>query len=300
MLDDFNDFYELRRKEMNLAAVRDRIELHRVSLEDSAGVGRVVSDGGFDAIVHLAARAGVRPSIQQPQLYVDANVTGTLNLLEAARKANVPQFIFGSSSSVYGICKTAPFREDMPLQATISPYAATKLAGEHLCSNYAHLYGLRVVCLRFFTVFGPRQRPDLAIHQFTDRILSGRPIRQFGDGSTRRDYTYVADIVSGIMAALDFEGPRFDIFNLGGSETTSLARLIELLEELLERKALIEYLPEQPGDLPLTYADITKAQAELGYSPATPLRAGLVKFIDWFGAQHRPLKHAGVLSGTPA
>lgn len=282
VLDDFNDFYPPERKDENLSEVRSRIALHRTGLNDRSAIERIVGAGGFDAIVHLAARAGVRPSILQPQLYVDTNITGTLNLLEAARLAKVPRFVFGSSSSVYGLCRTIPFREDVPLQETISPYAATKLAGEQLCSNYAHLYNLRTVCLRFFTVYGPRQRPDLAIHHFTERISAGRPIRQFGDGSTRRDYTYVDDIVSGIVGALGYEGAIFDVFNLGGSETTSLSTLIRHLEELVGRAAVIERLPEQPGDLPVTYADISKAHAAFGYAPQTQLRAGLAKFVDWF------------------
>ena len=282
VLDDFNDFYDPHRKEANLAAVRDRIAVHRVDLLDAAAVQGAVGAGGFDTIVHLAARAGVRPSIEQPALYVQTNVVGTLNLLEAARAAHIPHFIFGSSSSVYGLCRQIPFREDVALQETISPYAATKLAGEQLCSNYAHLFGLRVVCLRFFTVYGPRQRPDLAIHQFTERILAGRAIRQFGDGSTRRDYTYVDDIVSGIVASLKYEGPIFDVFNLGGSETTSLADLIRALEKQLKLKAAIELLPEQPGDLPLTYADISKAREKLGYAPRTTVPEGLAKFVAWY------------------
>ena len=230
VLDNFNDFYDPRRKEANLAAVRRNLPIHRADLVDAPAVNRVLAQGGFGAIVHLAARAGVRPSIEQPALYVQTNIVGTLNLLEAARAAKVPRFVFGSSSSVYGLCRQIPFREDVALQETISPYAATKLAGEQLCSNYAHLYGMRMICLRFFTVFGPRQRPDLAIHQFTERILAGRPIRQFGDGTTRRDYTYVDDIVSGVVASLAYDGPIFDVFNLGGSETTSLADLIVAVE----------------------------------------------------------------------
>jgi UDP-glucuronate 4-epimerase len=292
VLDDFNDFYDPRRKQENLADVRDRITVHRADLVDAPAVAAIVGAGRFDQIIHLAARAGVRPSIAQPALYVQTNIMGTLNLLEAARVARVPRFIFGSSSSVYGLCREIPFREDMALQETISPYAATKLAGEQLCSNYAHLFGLRVVCLRFFTVFGPRQRPDLAIHQFTERILAGRPIRQFGDGTTRRDYTYVEDIVNGIEAALEYDGPIFDVFNLGGSETTSLSELIHALEVQLDTKATIERLPEQPGDLPLTYADIAKAREKLGYSPRTPLREGLAKFVAWY--------HDWLASGTHA
>ena len=284
ILDDFNNFYDPRCKERNVAALGASVRLHRADIVDAAAIERVVVTGGFEVIIHLAARAGVRPSIAQPARYVQTNIVGTLNLLEATHRARVPRFIFGSSSSVYGLCRQIPFREDVALQETISPYAATKLAGEQLCSNFAHLYGLRVVCLRLFTVYGPRQRPDLAIHQFTERILAGRPIRQFGDGSTRRDYTYVDDIVSGVVASLNYDGPLFDVFNLGGSETTSLGELIRALEEQLQRKAIIERLPEQPGDVPLTYADISKARAKLGYAPRTTLTEGLAKFIAWYRA----------------
>jgi UDP-glucuronate 4-epimerase len=231
--------------------------------------------------VHLAARAGVRPSIKEPKLYIDTNITGTFNLLEAAKLADVPRFVFASSSSVYGVLKTAPFREDMCLNQTISPYAATKLASEQLCSNYAHIYGLRSVSLRFFTVYGPRQRPDLAIHSFCRAILEGRTIQQFGDGSTRRDYTYVDDILQGLTAALGYQGPICDVFNIGESQTTTLRDLIIALEKVLGRSARIEILPEQPGDVPLTYADISKARELLGYRPHTPISEGIPRFVEW-------------------
>jgi UDP-glucuronate 4-epimerase len=230
----------------------------------------------------LAARAGVRPSIQHPQLYYDTNVIGTLHLLEAARVTGVKRFIFASSSSVYGASKIVPFSEDQHLTQTLSPYAATKIAGEFLCSTYSHLYQLRVVALRYFTVYGPRQRPDLAIHQFTRRIHAGQPIEQFGDGTTRRDYTYIDDVIQGTMAALRYEGPRFDIFNLGESETIQLKDLIVAIENALGKKAKINQLPEQPGDMPLTCADISKASKLLGYNPTTGLTKGLPTFIDWF------------------
>jgi UDP-glucuronate 4-epimerase len=236
----------------------------------------------FAVIVHLAARAGVRPSIQQPQLYYDTNVIGTLHLLEAARVTGVKRFVFASSSSVYGASKIVPFSEDQHLTQTLSPYAATKIAGEFLCSTYSHLYQLSVVALRYFTVYGPRQRPDLAIHQFTRRIHAGQPIEQFGDGTTRRDYTYIDDVIQGTMAALQYEGPRFDIFNLGESETIRLKDLIVAIENVLGKKAKINQLPEQPGDMPLTCADISKAKKLLGYNPTTGLSKGLPKFIDWF------------------
>jgi UDP-glucuronate 4-epimerase len=236
----------------------------------------------FEVIAHLAARAGVRPSIQHPQLYYDTNVTGTLHLLEAARVTGVKRFIFASSSSVYGASKIVPFSEDQHLTQTLSPYAATKIAGEFLCSTYSHLYQLRVVALRYFTVYGPRQRPDLAIHQFTRRIHAGQPIEQFGDGTTRRDYTYIDDVIQGTMAALEYEGPRFNIFNLGESDTIQLKDLIVAIENALGKKAKINQLPEQPGDMPLTCANISKARELLGYNPTTKFSEGLPSFIDWF------------------
>jgi UDP-glucuronate 4-epimerase len=224
----------------------------------------------------------VRPSIQAPELYIDTNIKGTFNLLEAARLAGVPRFISASSSSVYGVLKTVPFREDMCLNQTISPYAATKLAAEQLCSNYSYLYGLRCISLRFFTVYGPRQRPDLAIHSFTRSIHEGRTIRQFGDGSTRRDYTYIDDIMQGLSACLSYDGPLCDVFNLGESETTTLGGLISSIESALGRKALVEVFPEQPGDVPLTYADISKARGLLNYKPVTKISQGIPRFVEWF------------------
>lgn len=284
VLDDFNDFYDPAIKRANVAAFAADAEVHEADLRDRDAVSRIVKGGGFDTIVHLAARAGVRPSIRDPKLYLETNITGTWHLLEAAKQAGVPRFICASSSSVYGILKTAPFREDMALTATISPYAATKLAAEQLCSNYSHLYGLRTINLRFFTVYGPRQRPDLAIHAFTKAIHEGQPITQFGDGSTRRDYTYIDDILEGMAACLGFEGPLCEVFNLGESETTTLTELIKMIEQTLGKNAIINQVPEQPGDVPLTFADISKARAQLGYDPRTKIAEGIPKFIDWFKA----------------
>ena len=282
ILDDFNDFYDPQIKRANVAAVSGDVAIHRVDLRDRGAVNLLFHREKFDAIAHFAARAGVRPSIHQPQLYYDTNVCGTLHLLEAARRTGIDQMIFASSSSVYGISKTVPFSEDFHLTQTISPYAATKIAGEFLCSTYSHLHRMRIVALRFFTVYGARQRPDLAIHQFTKKILAGEPIDRFGDGTTRRDYTYIDDIIQGVMAALDYKGPMFDIFNLGESETIQLKDLISAIEDALGRKAKINRLPEQPGDMPVTCADISKARKLLGYNPTTPLSVGLPKFIDWF------------------
>ena len=282
ILDDFNDFYDPQIRHANITGIGKDIDIYNVDLRDVASVRNVFHREKFDAIAHLAARAGVRPSIQQPQLYYDTNVTGTLHLLEAARITGVERFIFASSSSVYGASKTVPFSEDQRLTQTLSPYAATKIAGEFLCSTYSHLYQMRVVAFRYFTVYGPRQRPDLAIHQFTRRIYAGQPIDQFGDGTTRRDYTYIDDVIQGTMAALKYDGPLFDIFNLGESETIQLKDLIEGIENALGRKAKINRLPEQPGDMPLTCADISKARKLLGYSPTTRFSDGLPRFIDWF------------------
>ena len=282
VLDDFNDFYDPQIKHANIAGFVKDVTVYHVDLRDSESVRNLFHREKVDAIAHLAARAGVRPSIQYPRLYYDTNVTGTLHLLEAARVTGIERFIFASSSSVYGALKAIPFSEDEHLSQTISPYAATKVAGEFLCSTYSHLYNLRVVALRYFTVYGPRQRPDLAIHQFTRRIYAGQPIDQFGDGSTRRDYTYIEDVIQGTMAALEYEGPLFDIFNLGESETIQLKDLIMAIENALGKRAKISQLPEQPGDMPLTCADISKARKLLGYNPTAKFSDGLPKFIDWF------------------
>ena len=282
ILDDFNDFYDPQIKHANITGFAKDTEIYHVDLRDVASVRNVFQRQKFDAIAHLAARAGVRPSIQHPQLYYDTNVTGTLHLLDAARIAGVERFIFASSSSVYGASKTVPFSEDQRLIQTLSPYAATKIAGEFLCSTYSHLYQMRVVAFRYFTVYGPRQRPDLAIHQFTRRIYAGQPIDQFGNGTTRRDYTYIDDVIQGTIATLKYDGPLFDIFNLGESETIQLKDLIGAIENALGRKAKINRLPEQPGDMPLTCANISKARKLLGYNPTTRFSDGLPRFVEWF------------------
>jgi len=282
ILDDFNDFYDPQIKHANIAGFAKDVTVYHVDLRDGESVRNLFHREKVNAITHLAAHAGVRPSIQYPRLYYDTNVTGTLHLLEAARVTGVERFVFASSSSVYGASKTVPFSEDEHLSQTFSPYAATKVAGEFLCSTYSHLYNLRVLALRYFTVYGPRQRPDLAIHQFTRRIYDGQPIDQFGDATTRRDYTYIDDVIQGTMAALQYEGPCFDIFNLGESETIQLKDLIVAIENALEKKAKVNQLPEQPGDMPLTCADISKARKLLGYKPTTRFSEGLPRFIDWF------------------
>jgi UDP-glucuronate 4-epimerase len=282
ILDDFNDFYDPKIKRANVSAVAKDIAVHDVDLRDGAKVAKLFQKEKFGAIFHLAARAGVRPSIQQPQLYYDTNVAGTLHLLEGARASGIERFIFVSSSSVYGAAKKVPFSEEEHLTQTLSPYAATKIAGEFLCSTYSHLYKMRIVALRYFTVYGARQRPDLAIHQFTRKIHAGEPIDQFGDGTTRRDYTYIDDVIQGTMAALKYDGPMFDVFNLGESETIQLKDLIAAIEKALGKKAKINRLPEQLGDMPLTCADISKTRKLLGYNPKTKFEVGLPRFVDWF------------------
>jgi UDP-glucuronate 4-epimerase len=285
IIDDFSDYYDPRIKEANIAGFRHRITVVKGDIRDKALVDSLFASTKFDKIFHLAARAGVRPSIADPQLYVSTNVDGTLNLLEGCRTTGVKHFVFASSSSVYGVNKKVPFAEDDPISRTISPYAATKLMGEQLCSNYSHLHGIRCVCLRFFTVYGPRQRPDLAISKFTRQIMADKPIDQYGDGSTARDYTFVEDIVSGVMAAGRYTASDFEIINLGGSAANTLSQLISGIEGILEKKATINYLPDQPGDVPLTFAEVGKAHRLLGYSPSTPLMQGLRRYVDWVNHQ---------------
>jgi UDP-glucuronate 4-epimerase len=282
ILDDFNDFYDPKIKHGNISRVAKEVAVYDVDLRDEEKVARLFQKEKFDTIFHLAARAGVRPSIQQPQLYYNTNVAGTLHLLEGARASAVDRFVLASSSSVYGAAKKVPFSEEEHLTQTLSPYAATKVAAEFLCSTYAHLHQMRIVALRYFTVYGARQRPDLAIHQFTRKIHAGEPIDQFGNGSTRRDYTYIDDIIQGTIAALKYDGPMFDVFNLGESETNQLKDLIAAIEKALGKKAKINQLPEQPGDMPLTCADISKARKLLGYNPKTKFEDGLPRFVDWF------------------
>jgi UDP-glucuronate 4-epimerase len=282
VFDDFNDFYDPAIKRANVAGFGKHVPIYQADLRDWAAVERAVREQKPDCIVHLAARAGVRPSIKEPKLYIDTNITGTWHILEAARLHGVPRVVSASSSSVYGVIKTAPFSEDMLINQTISPYAATKMATEQFCSNYSHLYGMRTISLRFFTVYGPRQRPDLAIHSFSRNIWEGKPIHQFGDGTTRRDYTYIDDILQGLRACLTYDGPLCDVFNLGESQTTTLNELIAAIEQALGKKAIIHKMPEQPGDVPLTYANIDKARRLLGYNPHTKIAEGIPKFVEWF------------------
>jgi UDP-glucuronate 4-epimerase len=284
VVDDLNDFYSPEIKISNIAHHRENADFKFIQcdIRDAGELKVVFDEGDFDVIVHLAARAGVRPSLLEPKLYVETNINGTMNLLELARQFGVRQFVFGSSSSVYGENSKVPFSEGDNIFHPISPYAATKAAGELMCHTYTHLYNIRTVCLRFFTVYGARQRPDLAIHRFTKLIKEGRPIQVFGDGSTRRDYTYIDDIIQGVRAAIDYEATMHEVFNLGESETTELSRLITLIEQAVGVKAVIERQPMQPGDVPITFADISKARKLLCYDPQTKIEEGIVKFVEWF------------------
>lgn len=284
VVDDFNDFYAPAMKRSNIApfSSNENFQLFEANIFDAESLRRIFSANNFETIVHLAARAGVRPSLEQPKLYAETNINGTLNLLELAKDFGVKQFVFGSSSSVYGNNEKVPFAETDKIVQPISPYAATKAAGELLCHTYSHLYDIRTVCLRFFTVYGARQRPDLAIRKFSQLITEGKPIQVFGDGTTRRDYTYVDDIIQGVRAAIDYDQSRHEIFNLGESDTVELARLIELLERNLDRKATIDRRPMQAGDVSQTFADISKARELLNYNPQTKIEDGIGKFVEWF------------------
>jgi len=284
VVDDFNDFYDPAIKRENISAhlASTNFKLVEADIRNQEALAQVFSEANFDCIVHLAARAGVRPSLKEPRLYVETNINGTLNLLELARAHGVKQFVFGSSSSVYGLNAKVPFSEEDPIFNPISPYAATKAAGELLCHSYAHLYDMRIVCLRFFTVYGARQRPDLAIHKFAKLISAGQPIPVFGDGTTRRDYTYVDDIIAGVRAAIDYDQSKYEVINLGESRTVELGELISLLEKSLDRHAEIDRQPLQPGDVTQTFADIAKARRLLGYDPQTQIEKGIEKFVEWF------------------
>ncbi len=281
-LDSFDDFYDphIKRRNLEAATTNERFTLVEGDIRDEHVVSEVMRDD-VDIVMHLAARAGVRPSIEHPALYADVNVRGTAVLLEACHRYGIKKFIFGSSSSIYGNNKKVPFAESDPVDDPISPYAATKKAGELLCHTYHHLYGMAITCLRLFTVYGPRQRPDLAIYKFARLISADKPIPVFGDGSMMRDFTYIDDIVDGIMRAIQHcQGYR--IYNLGESQPVSLSDLITSLEEALGSKAIIDRQPLQPGDVERTYADVTLAGKELGYQPSTDLRTGLARFVKWF------------------
>lgn len=283
LLDNFNDFYdpEIKRQNVRDLQAKGNVRLHIVDILDREKLREVFEELRPDAIVHLAAWAGVRPSLEKPELYTSVNISGTVNMLELAKEYATGCFIFGSSSSVYGGSSRVPFTERDPVDRPVSPYAATKRAGELLCHTYAHNFGMHITCLRFFTVYGPRQRPEMAIHKFARLLATGQEIPIFGKGDSRRDYTYVTDIVAGILAAMQ-RNPPFEIFNLGESQTTSLLEVVESLEEALGKKARLRHLPAQPGDMEITYADISHARQQLGYRPQTPFRDGIRLFAEWF------------------
>jgi UDP-glucuronate 4-epimerase len=283
-LDNFDDFYDPEIKQRNITELLGSggFSLVNGDIRDEATVNDLLSRG-VDAVIHLAARAGVRPSIEQPLLYEDVNVRGTSVLLEACREHQVRNFVFASSSSVYGNNKKIPFAESDRVDEPISPYAATKRAGELLSYTYHHLYRMNVTCLRLFTVYGPRQRPDLAIHKFARLIEAGQPVPVYGDGSMMRDFTYIDDIVGGVLQALD-RCNGYHIYNLGESRPVSVNELIAALETALGKKAIIERFPLQPGDVTRTFADVSLAQAELGYEPKTELHDGLARFVEWLRA----------------
>ncbi len=278
-VDNFDPFYDPAMKRDNIAKhlANERFRLAEMDICDDEALFTL--DGSFDVIVHLAAKAGVRPSIADPIGCQRTNVLGTQNVLEFARQRDIKQFVFGSSSSVYGVNPEVPWREDQAVLQPISPYAATKVAGELLGHVYSYLYGIRFIALRFFTVYGPRQRPDLAIHKFASLMLKGKPVPIYGDGSSARDYTYISDVVEGILAALTFNQVPYDVLNLGNGRATKLLDMVACLEEALETKAQLRYVGRQAGDVPLTCADVSKAQRMLGYEPATTLGTGIEKFV---------------------
>jgi UDP-glucuronate 4-epimerase len=284
VLDDLNDFYDPSLKRRNLAEIQAQHKpfvFVQGDVADRPCVQRLLREVKFDQVIHLAARAGVRPSLEEPALYQRVNVEGTANILETARGSGVAKIILASSSSVYGVNSKVPFAESDPVFCPISPYAASKLGCEALGHVYHHVYGMNVAMLRFFTVYGPRQRPDLAIHTFARRIAAGQPIQMFGDGSSARDYTYISDIVDGIMACVD-QTFGYEVLNLGGSKPTTLSRLVELLEMALGKKASIERKPNQPGDVPRTWADVSKSGRLLGYFPKVRIEEGIPLFVEWF------------------
>ena len=287
-LDDLNDFYDPAIKQNTLRELQSRADSFafvHADITQREELDEVLGSMPFDQIIHLAARAGVRPSLEQPALYQRVNVEGTVNLLEAAHARGIKKITIASSSSVYGVNSSVPFNETDPIFSAISPYAASKLACEALGHVYHHVSGMDVCMLRFFTVYGPRQRPDLAIHKFAKRMHAGQTITVFGDGSTSRDYTYVDDTVDGILACTDREF-GYEVINLGESQTVKLSRLIELLESALGIEAQIDRQPLQPGDVPITYANIDKAQRLLGYDPQTKIEDGIPRFVDWFRQQN--------------
>jgi UDP-glucuronate 4-epimerase len=285
-LDNFDPFYDKALKEKNLSALHEHPEFTFTEgdIRDPEALGRWGDGARPDVIFHLAAKAGVRPSVADPAGYADVNVNGTVRVLEWARERKVQKVLFASSSSVYGGNRKVPFSESDFVDHPVSPYAATKKAGELLCHTYCHLYGMNVVSLRFFTVYGPRQRPEMAIRKFTRRIFEGKEIDLYGDGASLRDYTYIDDIVAGVLGAMNAP-PGYRVYNLGESATISLADLVSLLEKACGKPALRRFKPFQPGDVPKTYADISLARSEIGYDPRTPIEKGIDRFVEWYRRQ---------------
>jgi UDP-glucuronate 4-epimerase len=288
-LDNYDSFYDKKIKIENIQLLKNHSKFVFIEgdIRDRELVKEIFAKNDIGVVFHLAAKAGVRPSIEQPDVYYDVNVNGTLNVLEAMKKSSVKKMIFASSSSVYGNSPNVPFAETDPCITPISPYAATKRASELLCHSYHHLYSMDIFCLRFFTVYGPRQRPDLAIHKFSDLIIHGKPITYYGEGDTKRDYTFIDDIIDGIILATE-KVSGFRTINLGESRTVSLKEMVETLEEVIGKKAIIQRLPIQPGDVNITYADLTSAREILGYSPQWSFRDGIEQFIKWKRKQLQP------------
>lgn len=281
VVDDFNDYYSPEIKRQNIEAYLKNPKFKLFEKDIRNNLEDVFGKNSIFTIVHIAARAGVRPSLVDPMLYNSVNVLGTTNLLEYARKYKVKKFIFASSSSVYGITSRLPFKEDDPLDHPISPYAVTKIAGENLCRVYHNTYGIEMACLRFFTVYGPRQRPEMAIHKFVKLVSENKPVPYYGDGSSSRDYTYITDILDGIMACID-KNLGFEVINLGDSNRVTLKELVSIIEEAVGKKAKLENMPPQQGDVPVTYADVTKANRLLEYSPKVNIRDGVKEFVKWY------------------
>ncbi len=283
-LDNFDDYYSLSIKKNNIQALlkEDRFQLIEGDIRNPSMLGDIFSKNNFYSIMHLAARAGVRPSIEHPFLYQDVNARGTMNLLQICRNTSVSKFIFASSSSVYGANCPSPFREDANVNFPVSPYAASKASAELFCHTYNHLYNLPIVILRLFTVYGPRQRPEMAIHQFVKQIEENKEVNIFGDGTSNRDYTYVEDIIDGFMAALSYQGSSYQIFNLGRGQTINLSYLVNIIETALNKKAKVKYTDRSPGDVPITIADISKAKTLMGFNPKVDIEEGVTRFVRWY------------------
>lgn len=291
-IDNFSDYYNPQFKHYNIteALKNSTYKIYEGNIESQEDIDKIFEDNKIDMVIHLAARAGVRPSIEHPKEYAQTNVIGTINILEAMRKYKVSKMCMASSSSVYGNCMTEKFSEDLNIRKPISPYAATKLADELICYTYHHLFNLKIYMMRFFTVYGPRQRPDLAINKFMRLILENKPINMYGDGTSMRDYTYISDIVDGIEAIMSYDKTEYEIFNLGGGNPISLLNMIKTIEIALGQKAIINQFPMQPGDVDKTVSDITKAYTYLGYSPKIDFETGILNFVKWMKAHEEYFK----------